>query len=58
MNKCYDCGCYDAEREGCTMSSIDKWYACPIESALPENQEELKKLAKWYDEKKKNQLND
>lgn len=45
MNECYDCDCYDADIECCTMPSIDKWYACPIESALPENQEELKKMA-------------
>lgn len=45
MNECYYCGFYDQEREGCTCPSTDMWYACPIESEKPENQEELKK--KW-----------
>ena len=29
MNECLGCGCYD-EDFGCTMPSIDKWYACPL----------------------------
>lgn len=41
---CYDCGAWDDEREGCTMPSLDRVYACPLEyegkedtpSALPE----------------------
>ena len=28
---CYSCDCWDADREGCTMSSVDRNYACPIE---------------------------
>ena len=30
-NFCAKCNCYDSDL-GCTMSSIDKPYACPIES--------------------------
>lgn len=29
-NECLYCDCYD-EDFGCTMPSIDKWYACPLE---------------------------
>ena len=32
MNKCLTCSCYD-EDYGCTCLSLDKRYACPIESA-------------------------
>lgn len=28
---CYDCGAWDDEREGCTMPSLDRVYACPLE---------------------------
>lgn len=28
---CYDCGAWDDEREGCTMPSFDRAYACPLE---------------------------
>ena len=28
---CYDCGAWDDEREGCTMPSPDRLYACPLE---------------------------
>lgn len=28
-NPCLQCDCYDADF-GCTMPSIDKWYACPL----------------------------
>ena len=31
-NKCLDCDCYYEERESCTMSSVDKCYACPLET--------------------------
>lgn len=33
VNPCYECGCdcYDADM-GCTMPSIDKSYACPLEN--------------------------
>lgn len=33
-NECYNCGAYDEEREGCTMPSCDRSYACPMEEAL------------------------
>lgn len=29
MNECLKCDCYD-EDVGCTMPSIDKWYACSL----------------------------
>ena len=29
MNECLGCDYYD-EDVGCTMPSIDKWYACPL----------------------------
>lgn len=47
-NPCLSCDCWDSEREGCTMHSTDMWYACPIESQKPENQEALRKLAEDY----------
>lgn len=33
INPCYECGCgcYD-EDMGCTMPSLDKSYACPLEN--------------------------
>lgn len=45
--QCLRCDFYDPDCE-CTCPSYDKWYACPIEAALPENQEELKNMAEWY----------
>ena len=30
-NPCFGCGCYDPDM-GCTMPSVDKCYACPLES--------------------------
>lgn len=27
---CYTCDCYDRDAEQCTMSGIDRDYACPI----------------------------
>lgn len=30
INPCYGCDCYD-EDMGCTMPSIDRKYACPLE---------------------------
>lgn len=50
--KCYDCGFWDSDREGCTCPSVDMWYACPIEAAKPENQKELEDYAKWSMEQK------
>jgi len=52
-NPCLSCDCWDSEREGCTMPSTDMWYACPIESQKPENQEALRKLAEEYGRRKK-----
>ena len=31
MDKCYNCGFWDSDYEGCTCPSLDKWYACPLE---------------------------
>lgn len=31
----------------CTCSSLDMWYACPIESKKPENQKELEEYVEW-----------
>lgn len=39
MNECLGCGCYD-EDVGCTMPSIDKWYACPLYTC----EDELKEM--------------
>ena len=44
MNKeCKDCDFYCDG--ACLCPSIDKWYACPIESSKPENQQALRELA-------------
>ena len=51
MNECYRCGFYDRDYESCICPSPEMWYACPIESAKPENQKELEEMAKWYAEK-------
>lgn len=45
VNECLYCGCYD-EDFGCTMPSIDKWYACPLER----NEEELREMFNKSDE--------
>nr|DAQ98306.1 MAG TPA: Protein of unknown function (DUF1604) [Caudoviricetes sp.] len=29
-NQCFECDCYDSDF-GCACSSLDKWYACPLE---------------------------
>lgn len=39
MNKCFQCDCYD-EDYGCTMPSIDKGYACPLNQEYYKEQEE------------------
>ena len=31
-NECYSCSCWDSDREGCTMPSVDRVYACPLYS--------------------------
>ncbi len=41
VNSCYDCDCWDFEREGCTMPSSDYWFACPIYCL---SDEELEKI--------------
>ena len=54
MNECYNCGFWDSDREGCACPSYEMWYACPIESAKPENQKELEEYAKWVNERRNN----
>lgn len=50
MEDCYDC---DFNQCGaCICPSIDKWYACPIESQKEENQKELEEMAKWCSERR------
>lgn len=51
-NECYNCGFWDSDYESCTCSSMDMWYACPIESEKPENQQELKEYAEWLEKKR------
>ena len=51
MPFCYECGFWDSDREGCTCASYEMWYACPIESAKPENQKELEAYAKYIEER-------
>lgn len=55
--ECLGCGCYDSDL-GCTCSSLDKWYVCPLEpEPQPEDfmtQEEIRnelvELRKKYEE--------
>ncbi len=35
MDECIFCGCYDPDL-GCTCPSVDKFYACPLEPELTE----------------------
>lgn len=44
-NVCKDCDYYDYDDGYCLCSPYDKWYACPIESSKPENQQALRKYA-------------
>lgn len=41
MKECNKCGFNNIDY-GCTCSSYDKWYACPIENKKPENIQALK----------------
>lgn len=52
--ECYRCGFYDSEFEQCCCSSVEMWYACPIESKKPENQKELEEYIKWIEEQRNN----
>lgn len=47
MSECTDCGFYDINIGCCTCPPQDEWYACPIESAKPENIQALKEYAEW-----------
>ena len=35
MDECLFCGCYDPDL-GCTCPSVDKFYVCPLEPELTE----------------------
>lgn len=54
MNRCYDCGFWDSDREGCACPSYETWYACPIESEKLENQKELEEYCEWSARKEQN----
>lgn len=43
MDECLFCGLYDSDL-GCTCPSVDKFYACPLE---PELTEEDFKVIRW-----------
>lgn len=51
-NPCAKCLCWDSDREGCTLPQSDRWYACPIESELPENKKALEEYVNWLAERK------
>lgn len=40
MEECYTCSCWDSEREGCTIPSVDLIYACPLYAEKEEEEEE------------------
>lgn len=54
MKECLKCGFYDYDM-GCGCPSVDMWYACPIESAKPENKKELEEYAKQIAEREQNE---
>lgn len=45
------CGCYDSDYE-CTMSSLDRRYACPFEELYPDNVSERIRMFNYYDNKR------
>lgn len=53
MVHCLRCDCWDSDREGCTMPESDRWYACPIESARPENIAALEAWCAFLDQHRK-----
>lgn len=57
-NPCFGCGFWESDYEACTCPSGEMWYACPIESEKPENQEELRKYAEWLDAREKEAKHD
>lgn len=42
-NPCFGCGFYDSDM-GCTCSSLDIWYACPLEPELTEEDFKREKM--------------
>lgn len=44
-NPCLSCDCWDHDAEGCITPHSDRWYACPLESEMPENQRMLEEMA-------------
>lgn len=57
INPCFGCDAYDSDM-GCTMPSLHKWYACPIESETEENQKLLEEYVAWVDKQRKESNND
>ena len=59
MWHCHQCTAWD-EDQGCTMSDLDRWYACPIESSAEENRaaQFVKEVTKEYDEGPRNRHHD
>ena len=57
VNPCLSCNAYDSDF-GCTMPSVDMWYACPIESETEENQKLLEEYVAWVDKQRKENNND
>lgn len=53
INPCLGCGAYDIDM-GCTMPSIDMWFACPIESEKEENQKLLEEYIALASRKENN----
>ena len=47
MSECYSCGFWNSDYGSCTCPSLDKWYACPVESKKPENVEALRDYVEW-----------
>ena len=37
------------------MPQSDRWYACPIESELPENKKALEEYVNWLEERKEDE---
>lgn len=51
------CKCGFSEDGMCTCSSLDKWYACPIENKKPENIKFLEDWIKDIEDKERSSKN-
>lgn len=47
-SECLHCAAYDCDYCCCTIFSMDRWYACPVESQFPENQQAILEMAEFY----------